>query len=126
MFIVTMVFMAAMVFTIQGLLFSYSRDDVSGIQGLSGSYIIENIETSFQRALDSSVSCPEARASVTELREMMGSRAISGHDLAIAGDVSCPGGSWLPSGPDLVLDVTVTRETGVSETRATLLLSRTT
>jgi hypothetical protein len=61
MFIVTMVFMAAMVFTIQGLLLSYSGEGLSAMPRTSDTYVIQNLETVFQRALDSSDSCLQSR-----------------------------------------------------------------
>jgi hypothetical protein len=120
MFIVTMVFMAAMVFSMQGLLLSYARTDLAALHRSSDSYLIENMEIIFQHALDSSDDCLEARSNVIELKGMIGSQIMGSYDLNITGDVSCP---WPASGPDLDLDITVTRENG--ETKSTLLLNRT-
>ena len=119
MFIVTMVFMAAMVFSIQGLLLSYARTDLAVLHRSSDSYLIENLETIFQHALDSSDDCLEARTNVIELKGMIGSQIMSSYDLKITGDVSCP---WPATGPALTMDITVTRENG--ETKTSLILSR--
>ena len=119
MFIVTMVFMAAMVFSIQGLLLSYARTDIAALHRSSDSYLIENLETIFQHALDSSDDCPEAKTNVIELKGMIGSQIMGGYDLNITGDVTCP---WPATGPDLTMYITVTRESG--ETKTSLILNR--
>jgi hypothetical protein len=119
-YIITTVFLAAMIFSIHSLLLAYSNIDLAGSTQTSDAYIIENIEQVFQDSLDSSQDCLEAQDNVIELKETLKGIIRSGYELSLSGDLDCPGGDWPPSGPDLTLDVKVVRESG--ETLATLEL----
>jgi hypothetical protein len=115
MYIVTMVFLAAMVFGIQGLLLAYSDIDLSRSYQSADPYIIDNIEDIFQSALESSSDCMEASDNIIELRSMMNSIIQGGYELRTSGDVNCTdGGDWPATGPDLALHVTVFSERGES------------
>jgi hypothetical protein len=108
MFIVTMVFLIAMIFSVQQLLLRYTAIDLSTPPQTTDAYLIENMESAFQAALDSSDICEEARTNVKELREVIGRTIKGGLSVEILGDVVCP---WPASGPDLAIQVRVTGET---------------
>lgn len=115
MYIVTMVFLAAMVFGIQGLLLAYSDTDLSKSYQSADPYVLDNIEDIFKSTLDSSGDCMEARDNIIELRSMMNSIIEGGYEIRTSGDVSCtPQGDWPAAGPDLVLHVSVFSERGES------------
>jgi hypothetical protein len=122
MYIITTVFLAAMVFSIHSLLLAYSSVDLPGSSRASDSYTTESLEEAFQSALESSQDCGEARDNVMELKGVVTGTISGGQDIRILGDVNCtPGGDWPTSGPDLILDVTIIREN--SETAANLELN---
>ena len=123
MYIIATVFLAAMVFSIQGLLLAYSEVDLSGFDQLSEAYIIDNIGHVFQSAVDSSDDCNEASRNVEDLKRIINTDVKGGYDVKVSGSVKCESsGSW-PPGPDLTLQVVVLRESG--EAVATFKLSHT-
>ena len=122
MFIVTMVFLIALIFAVQQLLLKCSTLDLSAPSKANDAYLVENMEPIFQAALDSSDDCEEARANVRELIGLITRTIKGGYSSDISGDIECtPSGGWPPA-PELAVLVTVTGET--SETRAEFKLSR--
>ncbi len=116
MFIVTMVFLIALIFSVQQLLLQYAAIDPSAPPQTTDAYLVENMEPIFQAALDSSDDCEEARANVRELKNLITRTIKGGYSVDISGDIACsPSGEW-PSAPELTILVIVTGET--SETKA--------
>ena len=123
MFIVTMVFLIALIFSVQQLLLQYTAIDLSTPPQTTDTYLVENMEPIFQAALDSSDDCEEARTNVRELENLITRTIKGGYSIDIYGDIACsPSGEW-PSAPELTILVTVTGET--SETKAEFKLYRT-
>lgn len=116
-FIVTMVFLIALIFTVQQLLFQYSAVDLSAPPQSPDTYFMKNMESAFKGALDSSTECGEARKNIEELKETIIQDAREGYIISIDGGLDCPGGGW-PSPPELELTVTTRGET--SETRSSM------
>jgi hypothetical protein len=121
-FIVTMVFLIGLIFSVQQLLVQYTAIDLSLPPRSSDSYFMKNMESSFQAALDSSTGCNETRTNIEELKNLITQGVREGHSVDISGDLNCPGGGW-PSPPELT--VTVNMKGDTSETRARFELSRT-
>jgi hypothetical protein len=122
MFIVTMVFLIALIFSVQQLLLKCSSLDLSAPSKAKDAYVVENMEPIFQAALDSSEDCEEARANVGELSDLITRTIKGGYSFDISEDIECtPSGGWPPP-PELTILVTVTGET--SETKAGFELSR--
>jgi hypothetical protein len=116
MFIVTMVFLIALIFSVQQILLYYNVMDLSSPPQTTDAYMMENIGSIFQTALDSSNSCEEARMNVMELENLITKSIRGGYSIDILGDIECsPAGEWPPP-PELTILVTVTGET--SETKA--------
>ena len=109
MFIVTMVFLIALIFSVQQLLYHYTVIDLSIPSRTTDAYLLDNMESSFQAALDSSDDCLEARKNVKEVKDMIAS--TSDPPVDITGELFCPGGAWPPSGPDLTMQAAITGET---------------
>jgi len=118
MFIVTMVFFIALIFSVQQLLLQYAAIDLSTPPQATDAYLVENMEPIFQAALDSSDDCEEARANVRELKNLITRTIKGGYSVDISGDIACSP-DW-PSAPQLTILVTVTGET--SETQSSLEL----
>lgn len=114
MYIIATVFLAAMIFSIQGLLLAYSEVELSGFDQLSEAYIIENNIDIFQSAVDSSNDCNEAKRNVEDLKRIVNTDIKGAYDVKVSGSIDCePSGAW-PSGPDLTLKISVIRESGES------------
>ena len=69
LFVVTMIFLVSLLFSVQSLLFNYSETDLSIPPQNSDTYIMKNMESIFQTALDSSAYCNEARENVIILKD---------------------------------------------------------
>jgi len=122
MFVITMVFLVAMIFSVQSLLFGYSESDLTQPTQNTDSYAIENMDDAFQSTLESSNDCPTARSNVITLRSLLSSNIKSGRETRISGDIDCSStGDW-PAPPELTLDIMISSERG--ETWTTLDLYR--
>jgi hypothetical protein len=121
MFVITMVFLVGLVFSVQSLLFSYSQTDLSSGKS-QDAYTIKNMEEVLQSALDSSPDCREARDNVDMLENMVSRTMGSGSQVRFNGGINCTAtGDWT-SPPELVVDVMISGSPG--ETWTTLSLTR--
>lgn len=122
MFVITMVFLVAMIFSVQSLLFGYSEADLTQPTQNTDPYSIVNIRDAFQSALGSSNDCPTARSNAITFRSLLTGSMKSGREITINGDIDCsPTGDW-PAPPELTLDVMISSERG--ETWTNLEMSR--
>jgi hypothetical protein len=122
MFVVTVVFLIAMVFAVQSLLFTYSEIDISQPPRARDAYVTQNIESIFRSALDSSDSCQEVRKHIIDLNNFVSSSVMGGQEVKVTGNVNCTSGDGWPPPPELTISVFVKKEDG--ETWATFELSR--
>jgi hypothetical protein len=124
MFVITMIFLAAMIFTVQSLLFTYNEIDLSHPPQNLDAYVVENMETMFQKALDSSTDCLEVKDNILLLKNIISDKIGSGQEIKVTGNINCSsGGGWPSTGPDLGIQILITRESG--ETWSSLELYRT-
>jgi hypothetical protein len=122
MFVITMIFLVAMIFSVQGLLLNYLHVDLSLPSQSPDTYIMDNIESVFQSAVRSSDDCATARNNVIVLKEAIGRSMKEGREIVVKGDIGCTiDGEW-PEPPELTVHAVITREG--SETLATFELSR--
>ena len=123
MFVITMIFLASMLFTVQSLLFTYNEIDLSHPPQNLDAYVVENMESLFQEALDSSTDCLEAKNNILLLKSIISEKISSGQEIRVTGNINCTtGGGWPSSGPDLFIQVLITRGSG--ETWSSLELYR--
>jgi hypothetical protein len=123
MFIVTMVFLIALIFSVQQLLFQYSAIDLSDSPKVRDSYMIQNIRDALQSGLDSSDDCFEARANIEELKDLTSQGLQSGYSIVMIGELDCSSSGAWPSPPELTLLITLTAG-DARETRTEFGLSR--
>lgn len=123
MFVITMIFLIAMVFSVQNLLFNYAEIDLSSPLQNRDSYLVDNIEHAFQQALDSSDDCEEASQNVIDLRNVITSSIKGGQEVRVTGNINCTSSGDWPSSPELTIQVFINSEDG--ETWADFTLTRT-
>ena len=116
-FIITLVFLVALIFTMQTLFSTYGKIDLSPVPRRVDPYIINNMENAFQAALDSSNDCPEARDNVNHLKNIIEKPFIQGDTVTIMGSLVCPGGSF-PASPEMLLNITVSSGDGAAVWRS--------
>lgn len=122
MFVITMIFLISMVFAVQSLLFNYAEIDLSSPLQNRDSYLVDNVESTFQAALRSSDDCEEARMNIIDLKNVITNSIKGGQEVRITGNINCTSdGDW-PSDPELTIQVFINSEGG--ETWADFALSR--
>jgi hypothetical protein len=122
MFIVTMVFLIAMIFSVQQLLIRYTAIDLTTPPQTTDAYLVENIKIAFQSSMDSSNFCSDARKNVREMKNIITKNIKSGYSIDISGELNCTeSGDW-PGPPELTLYLTLIGPS--SETKATFELYR--
>ena len=122
MFVITMVFLVSMLFSVQSLLFRYAETSLTHPSQNTDAYIVDNLEDVFQSVLESSDDCFTVRENVIVLRNMLSSSIKSGREIRVTGDVSCNStGGWSPS-PELTIQILISSDGG--ETWTTMELSR--
>lgn len=125
MFIVTMVFLIAMIFSVQQLLFRYTAIDLTSPPQTTDAYLVDNIKSSFQAATDSSDICSDARKNVKEMKNVITKNIKSGYSIDISGELNCTeSGDW-PAPPELTIYLTLTGTGPQSETKAKFEFYRT-
>lgn len=122
MFIMTMVFLVGLIFSVQALLLGKGSIDVSAPPYKYDPYIVRNMESIFQSALDSSGDCYTANDNVQDLIHAISGSIKSGRQITVSGKIDCSGGVW-PASPKLRLEIIINSEG--SETKTSLELTRT-
>lgn len=119
MFIVTMVFLAALIFAVQQLLYQYSFLDTSEPLRGQENQLLWSIRDSFSQALNSTDECIPALRLMEELDAFLSRQTFRGLDLGLSynnrddPNLDCP--AWNAGDPALILKITLTGPTTQSE-----------
>lgn len=110
MFIVTMVFLTGLIFSVQQIMFHYSYLDVSKPFQRTDFYLLKNVEDIFGQTISSSTTCPEALSNLEELHHYLYREDLGGYALELtyngqkAPNLNCS--AW-PAGTVLELGVRI-------------------
>lgn len=90
MFIVTMLFLVGLIFTVQQLLFQYSAIDLSSSFRQNDIYLLENMKDAVNRTIKSTPDCPDFSQKMDELDSFMRSMGPKeGYALSIDYTLNC-------------------------------------
>jgi len=90
MFIVTMLFLVGLIFTVQQLLFQYSALDLSSPFRQNDIYLLENMKNAVNRTIKSTPDCPDFSQKMDELDSFMRSMGPKeGYALSIDYTLNC-------------------------------------
>jgi len=118
MFILTIVFLVGLIFTVQSLLLSYNYIDLSQASQTSDANILRTVSSAIQDTVEKTESCNDVRDNLDELSNEIGTGMLAIYDIRISYVIDC--GDWNnPSGnPHVEADIKILGEK--TETNATL------
>jgi hypothetical protein len=111
MFILTMVFLVGLIFSVQTLLLSYSYVDLSRLSQDSDANIMNVLVSAIQDTVERTEICDEVEGNLDELSRVIGTGMLAAYDIDISYDIFC--GRWQnqpPGLPPVVADIRITGE----------------
>jgi len=111
MFILTIVFLVGLIFSVQSLLLSYSYIDLSQGPQTSDSNIIMVISEAIRETIETTDFCSDAQGNLNELNTHIVTGMLSLYDIDISYSINC--GRWdnpYPDPPPVEADVRIVGE----------------
>jgi hypothetical protein len=118
MFILTMVFLVGLIFSVQTLLLSYSYVDLSRVTQDSDANVMRVLVAAIQDTVEETESCSDVSGNLKELNVAIGTGMLATHDIEISYNISC--GRWqnqYPALPPVETDMRITGERTETEAR---------
>jgi hypothetical protein len=105
MFVITMIFLVGLIFSVQSLLFQYAALDLSAPFRENTAYLLANVKDSINRTIKTTPDCTDFSAKMKELKDFM-DRSVPqrGYSLALSYKVNCV--NWA-SATDPPLNLTI-------------------
>lgn len=99
MFVITMIFLLGLIFTVQRLLFQYTALDLSAPFRENTVYLLENTRDAINRTIKTTPDCADFSAKMQELNDFL-DRSIprGGYSLSLSYKVNCT--YWINSPPN--------------------------
>jgi len=117
MFIVTLVFLAGMIFTVQSSLSQYSVINLAETFETNEFYTTESITSVFENTIAASLTCEEAGVSLADLETFIERRVVRGSIVELDYHLDCNSWSTPP-----VLNLTITLESLDMDLTETVLI----
>jgi hypothetical protein len=116
MFILTMVFLVGLIFSVQTLLLSYSYVDLSRVSQDSDANVMRVLVSAIQDTVEGTEFCSDVSGNLDELNLAIGTGMLASYDIEISYGIVC--GWWQnqpPGLPPVVADIRITGETTETE-----------
>jgi len=89
MFVVTLIFMAEMIFIVQQSLFQYSSIPVTGSFGDFPKEALESTRIAANRTVKAAGGCAEATENMAQLESFLGNRTLPAYSLDLSYSINC-------------------------------------
>ncbi len=89
MFIITMLFLIALIFAVQNSLAQYNSVDLSKSLQNTDPYLLQSIRNSFAQAIETPKSCGEVQEGIEELGGYFNNRIVGGTSISISHSFQC-------------------------------------
>jgi len=98
MFILTIVFLVGLIFSVQSLLLSYNYIDLSQGPQTSDANVLMGISTAIKDTVEITISCSDVSGNLDELNKEISTGMLASYDISISYSIYC--GRWGNSDPD--------------------------
>jgi len=89
MFVITMIFLAGLIFTVQNSLYQYSLIDLADTFSGNDAYILRGVKSSFESSINTSPTCEKITENLMELEAFLEKKFVMGSSIDIDYTLDC-------------------------------------